>query len=241
LEESDPSEDFIAHEFKTQWCPIGGPHDWENCVYAHTYRDWRRAPLIGYTSRPCPHWQQSIATGSRELTYSERCPRGIACPMAHGAKEQLYHPQFYKTSPCSEANCKRGSLCAFMHGPDDARQLLPDEHKQQLRDPIPGVAETLEKHQPSYWNPPRYHALEEPPRGISFGFGFGPGKGDGRSCGRIEPQARLPAPQTKRRQNRRAQRAAQALNTRMCYGRVARHDDAGQISPRPHLADDAGW
>jgi hypothetical protein len=95
--------------------------------------------------------------------------------MAHGAKEQLYHPQFYKTSPCSQPNCKRGSLCAFMHGPEDARQM--EEQKQQQRDPIPGVAALLEKHQPSYWNPPRYHALEDPPRGISFGFGFGPGKG----------------------------------------------------------------
>jgi hypothetical protein len=137
--------------------------------------------------------------------------------MAHGAKEQLYHPQFYKTSPCSEPYCKRGSFCAFMHGPSDARELMPDGHKQQLRDPIPDAALTLEMHQPSYWNPPRYHALEEPPRGISFGFGFGPGKGDGGKGGRIEPQARWPAPQTKRRQNRRAARAAQALNAGMFY------------------------
>jgi len=155
--------------------------------------------------------------GPRELTYSERCPRGIACPMAHGAKEQLYHPQFYKTSPCSEANCKRGPLCAFMHGPIDARQFLPDDHKQQLRGPIPGVALLLEKHQPSYWNPPRYHALEGPPRSISFGFGFGLSKGDDANGGRIEQRDRLPAPQTKRRQNRRAARAAHALNAGMRY------------------------
>ena len=93
-EEAQPTEEFIAYRFKTQWCPVGGPHDWENCVYAHTYRDWRRVPIIGYTSHPCPRWTNSVASGSPEITYSQRCPHGMACPLAHGAKEQLYHPQF---------------------------------------------------------------------------------------------------------------------------------------------------
>mmetsp|Transcript_35087 Transcript_35087/g.76621 ORF Transcript_35087/g.76621 Transcript_35087/m.76621 type:complete len:620 (-) Transcript_35087:135-1994(-) len=165
-DERSPSETFIAQRFKTQWCPIGGPHDWENCVYAHTYRDWRRSPSLGYSSRPCHQWTQSVLGGPAELSYSERCPRGVACPLAHGAKEQLYHPLFYKTSPCSEVNCRRGTLCAFMHGPHDARPSHSEESAGRLaRDPIPNAEEILRQEQPTFWKPPRYHTLEEPLRG----------------------------------------------------------------------------
>lgn len=164
MEEVEPTEDFIAWRFKTQWCPIGGPHDWENCVYAHTYRDWRRVPTLGYSSRPCPHWVQSVTTGPAELLYADRCPRGMSCPLAHGAKEQLYHPQFYKTSPCSEANCKRGALCAFTHGAHDIRRPRGDDPlPSAVREPILQAVELLGRSQPTFWSPPRYHALEDPP------------------------------------------------------------------------------
>lgn len=163
-EESAPTEDFVMHKFKTEWCPIGGPHNWDDCVYAHTLRDWRRMPLIvGYSSRPCGRWIQSLTKGN-ERSYAERCPNGIACPMAHGAKEQLYHPHFYKTMPCSEVRCQRGVLCAFMHGPEDARVRLPEDSKQQQRDPIPGVALLLAMHQRSYQNPPKFHVEEQTKR-----------------------------------------------------------------------------
>lgn len=154
------------YEFKTQWCPVGGPHDWESCVYAHTYRDWRRTARIGYTSHPCQHWARSVTSGGRrELNYGQRCPRGVSCPFAHGAKEQLYHPQFYKTSPCSEANCRRGPLCAFTHEGRDTRNL-PAEFLAAAAlptgaAPLADAELLLKQHQPTYWMPPRYHALEE--------------------------------------------------------------------------------
>jgi len=164
-EEVDPSEEFIASRFKTQWCPVGGPHDWESCVYAHTYRDWRRVPLLGYASHPCPRWANSVASGSPGLSYSERCPYGMACPLAHGAKEQLYHPQFYKTSPCSDPDCRRGPLCAFTHGEHDQRQMpLEDTAPRAARRPIPHAEELLRQHQPTFSEPPMYHALEDAPR-----------------------------------------------------------------------------
>lgn len=164
-EELSPGEDFVAYRFKTQWCPIGGPHDWEACVYAHTYRDWRRIPILGYTSHPCRRWANSIAHGSPELAYMERCPYGVACPMAHGAKEQLYHPQFYKTSPCSDSSCRRGPLCAFTHGEADIRRLPAEEPARVERRPIPQAEELLKQYQPTFATPPAYHALDESPRG----------------------------------------------------------------------------
>mmetsp|Transcript_30431 Transcript_30431/g.59693 ORF Transcript_30431/g.59693 Transcript_30431/m.59693 type:complete len:682 (-) Transcript_30431:77-2122(-) len=193
-EEAEPTEEFIAYRFKTQWCPIGGPHDWENCVYAHTYRDWRRVPILGYSSHPCPRWTNSVARSSPETTYSDRCPYGMACPLAHGAKEQLYHPQFYKTSPCSDSDCRRGPLCAFTHGEHDARQLrLEDAAPRAPRRPIPQAEELLRQYQPTFSEPPMYHALEilDAPRGS--GSGASPnakprnrrrgGGGGGSSCG----------------------------------------------------------
>lgn len=165
-QEKNPSEEFVAWNFKTQWCPIGGQHDWETCMYAHTYRDWRRTPAVGYSSRPCPHWAQSVASGPTELIYEMRCPNGMACPLAHGAKEQLYHPQFYKTSRCSE-NCKRGALCAFTHGEHDRReppnspQLSAEELAMTAAFPLPWALDTLSSYQPAFLSPPRYHALEE--------------------------------------------------------------------------------
>lgn len=193
MEERQPSEEFIAHKFKTQWCPIGGPHDWENCVYAHTYRDWRRSPGIGYSSRPCGQWTHSVNMGPTELLYEDRCPRGMGCPLAHGSKEQLYHPHFYKTNPCSEAHCKRGSLCAFNHGDHDRR--TPDEpNLRSVRDKIVNVEDLLLRFQPTYFTPPKYHALEDPTvRGSGFGFGgFGGGNTGGNMRTRIHDKQRSP-------------------------------------------------
>lgn len=161
-EEKEPSEEFVAWNFKTQWCPLGGPHDWESCMYAHTYRDWRRTPALGYSSRPCPNWTQSIASGPTELIYEMRCHNGMACPLAHGAKEQLYHPQFYKTSRCSD-NCKRRALCAFTHGEHDRREPFTGTQFgiDDVLWPIPWALDVLSCYQPAFSNPPRYHALEE--------------------------------------------------------------------------------
>jgi len=159
-DEQNPTEDFIAWQFKTQWCPIGGQHDWETCVYAHTYRDWRRTPALGYSSWPCAQWAESVKEGANDLSYESRCALGLACPLAHGAKEQLYHPQFYKTSPCSENNCKRGPLCAFTHrGLRDARAAQPSEPPGE--GPLPWAEETLAAYQPLYWAPPKYHTADE--------------------------------------------------------------------------------
>jgi hypothetical protein len=109
------------NRYKTLWCPIGVQHDWQNCVYAHNYVDIRRNPAIGYGPRQCPHWDKS----NSKSAYADRCPNGVRCPYAHGAKEQLYHPAHFKTVVCwdmtSAQGCPRSHVCAFHHNKDECR------------------------------------------------------------------------------------------------------------------------
>jgi len=120
------TNDFFMYKFKTLWCPIGVQHDWQTCVYAHNYQDARRHPGIGYGPRPCPYWKRKETT----LEYSQRCPLGVRCPFSHGAKEQLYHPSYFKTVTCQDwpnSNCPRGKLCAFWHRRSQQRSRGSDE------------------------------------------------------------------------------------------------------------------
>ncbi|CAE7812043.1 unnamed protein product [Symbiodinium sp. CCMP2592] len=116
--------DFFTRRFKTLWCPYGTQHSWHECLYAHTDQDWRRRPELGYSSEPCTEWAKHV--GER-LPYNERCPRGLRCGFAHGSKEQLYHPSYYKTMPCTDwaatGHCPRGPQCAFYHGTNEQRIL----------------------------------------------------------------------------------------------------------------------
>jgi hypothetical protein len=127
---------FFTHRFKTLWCPHGIQHDWHRCLYAHTYQDWRRNPEIGYSSEPCSEWCEAPATnglnggsGGNERTYEQRCSKGFNCKFAHGSKEQLYHPQYYKTMPCTNfpqrEGCPRGAQCAFFHSSSEKRMPVP--------------------------------------------------------------------------------------------------------------------
>lgn len=145
-EGSEGSDEFYMQRFKTLWCPFGVQHDWHQCVYAHTYQDWRRSPKLGYGSEPCPLWVKNVAL----TDYEERCPHGFRCRYAHGSKEQLYHPFYYKTMPCTDwttsRTCPRMALCAFYHSIDERRKisnakldytsLLPDD--ELLRSLQPG-------------------------------------------------------------------------------------------------------
>eukprot|EP00928_Gymnodinium_smaydae_P070594 TRINITY_DN54401_c0_g1_i1.p1 TRINITY_DN54401_c0_g1~~TRINITY_DN54401_c0_g1_i1.p1 ORF type:complete len:625 (-),score=122.05 TRINITY_DN54401_c0_g1_i1:127-2001(-) len=127
-EKQDPeamTEDFFMNKFKTLWCPIGVQHDWQICVYAHNYQDARRMVSIGYGPRPCPFW----AKKDPNAEYSQRCPLGLRCPYAHGAKEQLYHPQYFRTVVCRDMRtktCPRRTLCAFFHKRGERRKPPAD-------------------------------------------------------------------------------------------------------------------
>eukprot|EP00811_Abedinium_folium_P037380 NODE_99_length_3687_cov_6.870506.p1 GENE.NODE_99_length_3687_cov_6.870506~~NODE_99_length_3687_cov_6.870506.p1 ORF type:complete len:642 (+),score=140.39 NODE_99_length_3687_cov_6.870506:142-2067(+) len=119
------TEEFFMHRFKTLWCPIGVQHDWQTCAYAHNYQDARRRVSTGYGPRPCPFW----AKKDPNVEYSQRCPLGLRCPYSHGAKEQLYHPLYFRTVICRDLRakcCPRQHLCAFFHRRSERRRPPTD-------------------------------------------------------------------------------------------------------------------
>jgi len=119
------TEEFFMYKFKTLWCPIGVQHDWQTCVYAHNYQDARRQVSIGYGPRPCPYW----AKKDPGADYTQRCPLALRCPFSHGAKEQLYHPQYFRTVICRDLRvkaCPRQKLCAFFHRRAERRKPPTD-------------------------------------------------------------------------------------------------------------------
>lgn len=140
-EEQDPAamtDEFFMYKYKTRWCPVGVQHEWHTCVYAHNYQDARRPVNIGYGARLCPYWSKKD-TGAE---YSQRCPLGLRCPYAHGAKEQLYHPYYFKTVVCRDLKgkamqqaCPRQMLCAFFHSKAEKRAAPADDvdYSQPLR------------------------------------------------------------------------------------------------------------
>lgn len=163
---------FFTRKFKTMWCPIGAQHDWQTCVYAHTYQDARRMPSIGYGPQPCPYWGKK----DTRVTYAQRCPLGLRCPYAHGAKEQLYHPKYFRTVTCRDMQmkgCPRQRLCAFYHRRAERRkQQTPDT--MDYGKPLPKEA-IDEKWGEQFLNPPIFQEGLEGEEGmLPTGFaGYG--------------------------------------------------------------------
>jgi len=169
--ESALTQAFFTRKFKTMWCPMGAQHEWQNCVYAHTYQDARRQPSIGYGPQPCPYWSKKDI----RCAYAQRCPLGLRCPYAHGAKEQLYHPKYFKTVTCrdmkSQHGCPRGSLCAFYHSRSERREQQPADTCDYGK-PIPKQAiDSAWAEQ--FLNPPSFQdaASEDGGEAIAQGYG----------------------------------------------------------------------
>ena len=60
-----------------------------------------------------------------------RCPHGALCPYAHGSKEQLYHPSYYKTMPCSDFRQSPRLECDQQEGADsDANLGIADVYRE---------------------------------------------------------------------------------------------------------------
>lgn len=149
------SRDFFNLEFKTFWCPnMDTPHNWNFCKYAHSYRDARRDPRIGYGPKPCPNWLKNV-DHSHNLPYEQMCPRGVACPYSHGVKEQLYHPHFFRTGVCKEYKqrgcCSQEKWCVFWHTKEEKKKRRRDDWDyEKLLD-----MKAIEKYLPKeFLNPP---------------------------------------------------------------------------------------
>lgn len=128
------TDEFWVYKFKCFWCPIGVQHKWMECPYAHNYQDARRDPRIGYGPKLCPTWKKSRQTDD----YVDRCPNGVRCPFAHGAKENLYHPAMFRTGNCNDLRgnrCPRGVFCAFFHDPNTQRHPPNKEYDYNTRLP----------------------------------------------------------------------------------------------------------
>eukprot|EP00425_Heterocapsa_triquetra_P000654 CAMPEP_0195060358 /NCGR_PEP_ID=MMETSP0448-20130528/7633_1 /TAXON_ID=66468 /ORGANISM="Heterocapsa triquestra, Strain CCMP 448" /LENGTH=395 /DNA_ID=CAMNT_0040090757 /DNA_START=102 /DNA_END=1289 /DNA_ORIENTATION=- len=197
-EKQEPSaltDEFFMYKYKTRWCPVGVQHEWHTCVYAHNYQDARRPVSIGYGARLCPYWSKKD-TGAE---YSQRCPLGLRCPYSHGAKEQLYHPHYFKTVVCRDLKgkaCPRQLLCAFFHHRAERRVSPADDvdySQPLLNEALPGdwIADFL--------SPP---FLPESSKGPSGGCGgedttwqdMSPMKGDNSQVVPYNPHQMGPGP-----------------------------------------------
>ena len=112
---------------------------------------------------------ESLPRNAADTDYLTRCPLGFSCPLAHGAKEQLYHPRFYKANPCSDRHCRRRVLCAFTHG-EAPRTRVEHRRVSQWR-MIPDAELLLAQFQPNFARPPVY--LSEDPKAQSPKAGKG--------------------------------------------------------------------
>ncbi|KAH0487585.1 MAG: uncharacterized protein KVP18_000484 [Porospora cf. gigantea A] len=99
------------------------------CQYSHT-SEWCRRDLVGagcgshqtrinYCARLCCHVRLD------GLIPVATCKAGKSCPFAHTLEEVFYHPDVYKTMPCSKVmehpfECDR-DYCPFAHSPEELR------------------------------------------------------------------------------------------------------------------------
>ena len=101
-----------------------------------------------------PSASVTLPRNAADTDYLTRCPLGFTCPLAHGAKEQLYHPRFYKANPCSDRHCRRRVLCAFTHG--EAPRTRVEHRRINQWKMIPDAELLLAQFQPNFARPPVY-------------------------------------------------------------------------------------
>ncbi|CAE7243063.1 unnamed protein product, partial [Symbiodinium sp. CCMP2456] len=107
----------------------------------------------------CPYWSKKD-TGAE---YSQRCPLGLRCPYSHGAKEQLYHPHYFKTAVCRDLRgkaCPRHKLCAFYHHRHERRTTPVDDVDYEKPLPVEALPESWVT---DFLSPP-FHAESSKPR-----------------------------------------------------------------------------
>ncbi|CAL5095912.1 unnamed protein product [Urochloa decumbens] len=112
--DAEADDEFMMYEFKVRRCARARSHDWTACPYAHPGEAARRRDprRVAYTGEPCPDFRRRPGAA---------CPRGNACPFAHGTFELWLHPSRYRTRPCRAGAACRRRVCFFAHAAAELR------------------------------------------------------------------------------------------------------------------------
>ena len=118
--EAEADDEFMMYEFKVRRCARARSHDWTACPYAHPGEAARRRDprRVAYAGEPCPDFRRRPGAA---------CPRGTACPFAHGTFELWLHPSRYRTRPCRAGAACRRRVCFFAHAAAELRAAPKDD------------------------------------------------------------------------------------------------------------------
>ncbi|KAG2617998.1 zinc finger CCCH domain-containing protein 37-like [Panicum virgatum] len=118
--EAEADDEFMMYEFKVRRCARARSHDWTACPYAHPGEAARRRDprRVAYAGEPCPDFRRRPGAA---------CPRGSACPFAHGTFELWLHPSRYRTRPCRAGAACRRRVCFFAHAAAELRAAPKDD------------------------------------------------------------------------------------------------------------------
>lgn len=139
---------FFLYQFKCEPCQLkkGMCQDKSTCEGWHHEGERRRNPGNGpnfvYSEEPCPKLK---TPGTNKWLKPTNCKDGDLCPYSHTLMEQMYHPNIYKTSLCTNFSasggdqCQWGYFCTHAHGQKDIRnpnkknvaKRLPSNTKQK--------------------------------------------------------------------------------------------------------------
>ena len=121
--------DFFKYLYKTVYCPYNQNHDKSTCDYAHNVQDFRRDPRItNYKPEACKKWSPSTDISKYE---DGGCNYNEACDKCHGWKELEYHPKYYKTKPCSNAEKCTRIDCGYVHANEKSKK--EDGQREDLK------------------------------------------------------------------------------------------------------------
>lgn len=112
---NDPT--YLMNNFKVQECPnTSSPaHSSSPCPHYHSHKDRRRClSQFKYSSVACP-----MVKAKDEWGEPGDCDHGDLCNYSHNANETCYHPDVFRSKPCTReqtyGHCIRGTFCPFSH------------------------------------------------------------------------------------------------------------------------------
>lgn len=107
----DFNDDFFLFHYKTEFCPIEWEHNYQKCVYAHSWEDFRRN-IIKYPYGNCLCQKLDSESGI--------CKNFVQCHSSHSWYELQFHPLNYKKNDCDYEQCPR-FFCPFLHPGESVR------------------------------------------------------------------------------------------------------------------------